>query len=117
MDKTKNLRESYLDGEALYRKYFEVEGFSYQRLQKYAVLMEMVSPDGNPPTLMGVWKSMWRWASLKENKETAWQIYQHLHPEAKRSEWDLLMLDRIRKAWQYRTEARYTRFLRDNGWL
>lgn len=67
--------------------------------------------------MMGLWKAMWRWASLKENKDSAWEIYRQSHPEVTAEQWKSMMLDKIKKAWQYRTHARYERFLRDNGWL
>lgn len=113
-----NLQEKYMDGEVLFRKYFELgDAASFVRLRAFAISKGMVSSSGDEPTTMGLWKAMWRWASLKENKEHAWQIYQATHPNVSREEWDMLMLDRIKKAWQYRTNSRYEKFLKDNGWI
>lgn len=128
----KRLRESYLDGEKLFRQYFAMgNGTSASRLQKFAVTSGMVSSDGTEPTRMGVWKAMWRWASLKENKDVAFEIFRdHLEnfgwdwgdPELPwdgdyTELWRRFMLQKIRSAWQYDKESKYQRFLRENGWL
>jgi hypothetical protein len=108
-----NLRESYMDGEKLFRKYFEMgDARSIPRLQL------MVKQDtGIEPSLMGVWKSMWRWASLSENRDTAWQIYQRWDGSLSYDAWVADMRVRIRRAWQHPTDAKYNKFLRENGWV
>lgn len=126
----RKLRENYLDGEKLFRQYFAMgEGASASRLQRFAVASGMLSPEGNEPTTMGVWKAAWRWASLKQNKDTAFQIFveyvnnhgwrapdPELPWDGDRAElWRLFMLQKIRSAWQF-TERRYKRFLKENGW-
>ncbi len=68
----------YLDGEELFRKYFEEMGTarSISRLVKWCISRGIKNPlTGKPPTRMGVWKSMWRWALLPENKEKAFDIF------------------------------------------
>jgi len=37
-------------------------------------------------------------------------------PDSTKDEWSKLMMDRIKKAWQY-NHSRYERFLKRNGWL
>lgn len=80
---------------------------------------------------MGVWKAMWRWASLKENKDTAYQIFQDYvkeygwkwerdftwleGQEVDLDHWKAYMRRIIRSAWQF-NENRYQRFLQDNEW-
>ena len=127
----RKLRENYLDGERLFRQYFAMgAGASATRLQEFAVTCGMLSPEGNEPTVMGVWKAMWRWASLKENKSTAFEIFVNhvdnydwqlgdpdLPWKGDRHElWTQFMEQKIRSAFQY-GEARHQRFLRENGWI
>lgn len=126
----RKLRENYLNGEKLFRQYFSMgAGASASRLQKFAITSGMLSPDGNEPTTMGVWKAMWRWASLKENKNTAFSIFcDHVNnynwrnadedlpwEEGCESVWKLFMEQKIRSAWQF-SERRYKRFMKENGW-
>ena len=107
-----------MDGEVLYRKYFELgDAASFVRLQRFAEFKGMVDSKGNIPTLMGIWKSMWRWASLLENKETAWSIYHQYDPSMSREDWDRMMAEKIKKAWQFPTPSRYNKFMKENGWM
>lgn len=123
MKRNPNLKEKYLDGEVLFRKYFEMgEAKSIKRLARWAISVGMAKPTkvskNNPegiPT-MGVWKSMWRWASLKENRDTAWEIYKKYNSKKSFAEWVEYMKDNIHTAWQHSTEAKYNKFLKDNGW-
>ena len=127
----KKLRENYLDGERLYRQYFLMgAAASSSRIQKFAVSCGMLSPEGNEPTTMGVWKAMWRWASLKENKDLAFSIFSDyvdnynwrlpdpdLPWDGDRDElWHEFMMQKIRTAWQFSSERRLRRFLKKNGW-
>ncbi len=55
----------YLDGEKLYRVYWVEMGNarSFGRLIKWCVSNNMVNAKtGKPPTRMGIWKAMYRWA-------------------------------------------------------
>lgn len=107
-----NLRESYLDGEELFYKYFEMG--DAKSIPRLVIFMQK---KGIQTTDMGVWKSMWRWASLKENKVAAYRIYKDFGGEASWEQWVDDMKDIIRTAWQHQTDAKYNRFLRDNGWI
>ena len=107
-----NLKEKYMDGGELYRKYWEMgDARNIARLVKY-----VQSKTGTKPTHMGVWKSMWRWASLKENRDIAWEIYQKWNDDVTFEKWTVMMVERIRKAWQHPTDAKYNKFIKDNGW-
>lgn len=126
MNRNPNLRESYLDGEKLFRKYFEMgEARSTVRLATWAVSIGMARPvkkgsknnkHGLP--VMGVWKAMWRWATVKENFQAAWEIYRQYVPNASWTEYRQDIIDsKVRAAWQHPTEAKRNKFLRENGWL
>lgn len=117
MSRNPNLREKYLNGEALFRKYWEMgDTRSVALLAEWAILQGMKSSKGTEPTIMGVWKAMWRWASLKENRETAWEIVSQ-HSQMTRSQWiNDMLITKIPTAWQHPTNAKRDRFLRENGW-
>ena len=114
----KRNKETYLNGDVLFRKYYEMgDAKSITRLRKFAISQGMVSSTGKEPTDMGVWKAMWRWASLKENAYKAWEIYSNRDgQECNFDEWVEVMKKTIRAAWQHPTEAKYNRFLKENGW-
>ena len=115
MQRNPNLRESYLDGEILFKKYFEMGAAkTVERLRRFAVSQGMKSKDGNDPTPMGVWKSMWRWASLKENHIKAWGIYSKNNPDKTWNDWESDLVSNMRTAWQHSNLAKYLRFLREN---
>ena len=126
MTRNMNLREKYLDGEKLFRKYYEMgEGRSVKLLTEWAISVGMASSTGNLPTAMGVWKSMWRWASLKENCELAWDIVQgktvgtaknRFVYDRKRWEWEMINI-RIPSAWQHATQHKKELFMKENGWV
>lgn len=125
-------KERFLDGEKLFRHYCAMgDAKSISTLARWAVAEGMVSQSGNVPTRMGVWKAMWRWASLKENKDVAYNILlqssldmkrddgwwkDYFRAEITREEWDKMMLQKIKSAWQYPTKSMYERFLKKNGW-
>ena len=129
----KKLRENYLDGEKLFLKYFEMgEATSIPRLVNYATSENMLSPEGKKPTPMGVWKAMWRWASLKENKDRAFEVFSHYvknygwrfpdtdlpwDSDDPRELWHQFMMKTIKSAWQFGTQSRLNRFLHKNGWI
>lgn len=116
MIRNSNLKEKYLDGEVLFRKYYEMgDARTIQRLRKFAVSQGMSSSTGKEPTPMGVWKAMWRWASLKENCQSAFEIYR-TWTSKEFDEWNEYMLKTIKTAWQFTTVAKYQRFLKQNGW-
>ena len=101
-----------MDGGQLYRKYWEMGD-----ARAIGKLVKMVEHQtGTKPTQMGVWKSMWRWASLKENRETAWEIYRKWNVDVSEEQWVQDMLDRIQRAWQHTTKSKYDKFVKENGW-
>jgi len=122
-NRSPNLREKYLDGERLFRKYFEMgESKSIILLTEWAITEGMKSSKGGEPTPMGVWKAMWRWASLKENRVSAYQIYyDSLFKDGNQisfDEWAKEMIKiKIPSAWQHTTHAKRDRFLKENGWI
>jgi hypothetical protein len=106
-----NLRESFMDGELLYRKYWEMGDVrSFARLQ-----LSVKESTGILPTQMGVWKCIYRWASM--NKNTAYQIYKENDGEFDLDVWVEDMKLKIRRAWQHNTEGKYNRFLKEYGWV
>jgi len=127
----KKFGQSFLDGEKLFRQYFLMgDGASAKRLQRFAVSSGMLSPEGREPTVMGCWKAMWRWASLKENKDTAFSIFlehykkrgwKNFDPDLTwdgdpQELWKQFMLQKIQSAYQF-NRRRHERFLKENGWL
>lgn len=123
--------ESFLDGEKLFEHYFAMgNAASISLLAKFALTQGMKDSKGNGPTNMGVWKAMWRWASMKDNKSKAFTIFSNFIDQygwednsdypwdgGNRMElWHRFMLQKIRSAWQYRNDAAYNRFLQRNGW-
>jgi hypothetical protein len=114
----KNLQEKYLDGELLFRTYWEWgSDRNVRALRDWATLNGMKSSKGNTPTTMGIWKAMWRWASLKENKELAWEII-NKNSDVTFEQWvkDMIYI-RIPSAWQHPTNVKRDRFLKENGWI
>jgi hypothetical protein len=118
-NRSPNLREKYLDGEKLFRKYYEMgESRTINLLTEWAILDGMTSSTGKSPTPMGVWKSIWRWASLKENRDLAWKIYREHCGKFNYGEWKLDMIHiKIPSAWQHTSEVKRQKFLRENGWI
>lgn len=117
MKRNPNLREKYLDGERLFIKYFEMgDAKSISRLTRWAISEGMTGSKGQEPTAMGVWKSMWRWASLRDNFQKAWEIYCKFNPNASWMDYREDMLLNIKSAWQHTTNAKYKKFLQENGW-
>lgn len=83
----------FLDGEKLFRKYFEEMGpaRSITKLTEWCKSQGCKNPlTGKPPTRMGVWKSMWRWALLPENERTAFEIFK----KSLASEGELVVLEK-----------------------
>ena len=117
MSRNPNLREKYLDGEALFRKYWEMgEGRTIAMLTEWAILSGMKSAKGNEPTQMGIWKAMWRWASLKENRDCAWELVSQ-HTKMTQSQWIADMkIVKIPTAWQHPTNTKRDKFMKENGW-
>lgn len=124
MKRNPNLREKYLDGEKLFRKYIEMgENRSIGMLTEWSILEGMKSSKGHEPTQMGVWKAIWRWAST--HKEQAWELIKDVTFGTKKNqftysknEWIKDMMEvKIPSAWQHQTNAKYEKFLRENGWL
>lgn len=87
-------------------------------LTEWAILEGMKSSSGQEPTEMGIWKAMWRWASMKENREAAWNIVNQNVENANYGEWKLDMIRvKVPSAWQHNSAAKRIRFLKENGWL
>jgi len=124
-DRNPNLREKYLDGEKLFRKYFEMgEARTVQKLSRWAINEGMArrvkrtkdNPDGLPT--MGIWKAMWRWASLMENSTIAWNIFNQYIDTVSWEEYKQDMVThKIKAAWQHPTDKKRNKFLKDNGWI
>jgi len=135
----KDLKKKSLDGKLLYEQYFKMgDGASITRLARFAMSMGMsqgvkktkINKDGLP--FMSVWKAVWRWASVQENKTIAFQIFQEYvrnygwegdtdfpwpaGTEISWSDWHKFMIPKIKSAWQYKPN-RHERFLRENGWM
>lgn len=116
----------YLDGEKLFHHYY-VEmagGGTFAKLRDWAVSVGMVNHRGNTtiyPTPMGVHKAAWRWASLKENKDKAWEWFQifmeNTGDYCSDDEWREFAIQKIKNAWQHPTEQKSHQFLEDNGWI
>jgi hypothetical protein len=124
MNRNANLKEKYLDGEKLFRKYIEMgENRSVYLLCEYAIMKGMKSSTGQEPTVMGCWKAIWRWASI--HKEEAWELVknQTFGTSKKRFQynkerWEKEMIEiRIPSAWQHTTHAKRDKFLKENGWI
>lgn len=134
----RKIKDPYLPGEELYKYYFSMgAGASIQRLAKWAIANGKAKPV--PPAYqnkqglpaMGVWKAMWRWASMKNNKTDAYLVFKdyvknygwlddtdfpwEIGTEISWQDWCNFMLRKIKTAWQY-PPGRYARFLRENGW-
>ncbi len=124
MSRNPNLKEKYLDGEKLFKRYIEMgEARSVYLLCEYAILEGMISSKGQQPTPMGCWKAMWRWVSV--NKDVAWNYVKgatfgtkhNLH-NLSYNEWVKDMVKtKIPSAWQHTTHAKRDKFLRENGWI
>lgn len=132
----RKLKEPYLDGKTLFEHYFKMgEAASITKLAAYAVSTGMTKVTyTNQMKLpkMGVWKAMWRWASLQENKDQAFQIFSNYvknygwtwdtdwtfpkGSDLSLSDWNRYMRKMIYSVWQHPTEMMYDRFLKKNGW-
>lgn len=123
MIRSPNLREKFLDGEKLFYKYIDMgETRTIELLTEWAISQGMTSSSGTEPSQMGVWKAVWRWASLHKN--LAWravdgQIFGTKNNRFQYTEdtFKLYMREVIRTAWQFTTETKYQKFLQKNGWL
>ena len=89
---------------------------SIGRLTKYAISMDMTSSTGQKPTQMGIWKAMWRWASLKENSKIAWEIVKEYNAYQSWADFVSDMREKILTAWQHPNPNKYEKFLKENGW-
>lgn len=123
-DRNKNLRERYLNGERLFRKYIEMgESRSIILLTEWATFDGMTSSKGNKPTEMGVWKAIWRWAST--HKSEAWNLVKgatfgskHNRFTYNQERWEKEMIHiRIPSAWQHPTQAKKEKFMKEHGWI
>lgn len=123
-NRSANLREKYLDGEKLFRKYIEMgDDRNINLLVEWSILKGMTSSKGETPTPMGVWKSMWRWAS--QNRELVWSLVKGETFGTKKNPVqyteksfvrDMINV-KIPSAWQHNTPGKRERFLRRHGWI
>ena len=63
--KIKHSRTAYLDGEALFKQYWQVMGTARSILgvRRWCIAQGILNPVMNtPPTAMGIEKAMYRWA-------------------------------------------------------
>lgn len=113
-----------MDGEYLFKYYFETMGESRSliKLIEHCKTEYMIHPEqGKPPTKMGIYKAIWRWATVKENQSKAWEIYKNceLGGEWKKIEdsieWISFLKERVSSAYQYDAKT-YKRFLVRNGY-
>lgn len=67
----------FIDGGYIYDYYFRVMGTarSQRKLSAIAEANGMRNILGKPPSVMGCWKAMWRWACLPANHQKAYEIY------------------------------------------
>jgi len=78
MKPTNLSRIQFLDGEKLFRLYWEDMGTSRSvaKLVNFCVSEGWTNPrTGKPPTRMGVWKAMWSWALKPENLQKSRQMF------------------------------------------
>ena len=77
MTRVPSIREGFIDGGFLYNYYFTVMGTAHSQRKLPAIAKEhgMVNYLGQPPSIAGCWKGMWRWAFRKENHQKAYEIY------------------------------------------
>lgn len=115
-----------MDGEYLFRYYFQTmgEARSFPKLIEHCRTEYVIHPEsGSPPTKMGLYKAMWRWATRKQNQRTAFDIYQNseLGDEYDYFEtwedWLDFLKGRIASAHQFAKPNEYRNFLRDNGYV
>ena len=129
----KKNKNHFMDGEKLFIKWCEMGGYSVARLCNFAISEGMKNTVGRNPTRMGAWKAMWRWASMKENKDRAFELFSKIYTNKVIQEdpwigqffpdgltetaWKTFMLEKIQSAWQHTSEIKEYRFLEKNGWI
>jgi hypothetical protein len=102
---------SYLNGEKLFTAYWKDMGgstlmggaASYRKMVNYAVANGMSNPvSGKPPTYMGIWKAMWRWAINNQDMafELAKEAFFTRGEVLTRERWNSEMLDKVKTSWQ-----------------
>ncbi len=111
----------YLDGEMLFKYYFQTMGTarSIDKLIRYCESTGIVHPvSGKPPTRMGVYKCMWRWATSKDNQKKAFEIYNASELDGffeyydDWNQWKEFLKERVSSAYQH--EKGTDRYLRNN---
>lgn len=114
-------RTAFLDGGFLYDYYFRVMGLAHSKEKLTRVCKEvgMVNLFGEPPTPMGCWKAMWRWACKEENHQKAYELYNgHLANKGLYITFDEfkdLLRDKVYSALQFKKPKDLERFLKRNG--
>lgn len=125
MKKNNNFHEGYMNGGFLFKYYFSVMGTarSMDKLVKLCASDGVTNPAyGTPPTRMGIYKSMWRWALKKENQKEAYNIYTsselgELFPVIQSwEEWIEFLRSKIESAYQHGGIHEKTRWMRTNGY-
>jgi hypothetical protein len=117
-DRAKN----YLNGEALFKAYWEMNtAKSFKRLAVWAAEHGMTSPvTGKVPNKMSMYKSMYRWATRKENFDKSFEIVAPIFRDnaqfITKSEWKEFLKERAKSAWQHNSQKNYERFLRQHGY-
>jgi hypothetical protein len=95
----------YMDGKRLFEVYWVEMGSarSIAKLQKWCITNDMVHPiSGKPPTRMGIWKCMYRWAINNQKdaydmaQDGASQYGDFITPE----DWATNMANKVTASWQ-----------------
>lgn len=111
-------RTKFIDGEFLYKYYFETMGTarSTYKLPQIAYDNGMRNIQGKAPSFMGVWKAMWSWACKPENREEAYRMYNaHLADYgqyATMEQFKDVLRDKLKNVLQPKNDAAYRRYLK-----
>lgn len=114
-------RRPYLNGEILYRGYWGLgRARSTRHLVNIAIQNKMFNPQtGNPPHWQGCWKAAWRWALMKENHQTAYEVFNNAMADEGKyftfEQFKTMLVEMYGDAFQPRTEAQRMKFLRNSG--
>ncbi len=95
----------YLDGEKLFTVYWAEMGTarSYIKMVNWCISNKVINPKTQkPPTRMGIWKAMYRWAV--NNPDKAFEIAQRGFRDAAdiltRERWDQEMAEKVNISYQ-----------------
>jgi len=101
----------YLNGEKLYTAYWKDMGgstmmggaASYRKMINYCVSNGMTNPlTGKPPTYMGIWKAMWRWAIDHQDSafEMAKDAFFTRGEVLTKERWNDEIVSKVKTSWQ-----------------